>query len=50
MLPFLIAKGLSDSSSVVSVAALTAGRDMMRQYGAVAVADLLPILEVSSII
>lgn len=46
VLPFIIGKGLADSNINVSLASLDAGREIMKQYGSVAVADLQPILEV----
>ena len=45
VVPFIIGKGLSDANMTVSHAALTAGREIMKQYGEGAVHSLLPILE-----
>ncbi len=49
VLPFIIGKGLADANIHVSLASLDAGREIMKQYGSVAVADLQPILEVSGV-
>ncbi len=43
---FLIAKGLPDPVAEVSLAAVSAGREIMQQYGADLLPSLLALLEV----